>query len=621
MDLNNIKEPNDIKNMSIDELNNLAKDIRSFIIESVSKTGGHLASNLGVVELTLALHYVFNSPKDKIFFDVGHQCYTHKILTGRAKDFSSLRQYEGLSGFQKRHESIHDVWEAGHSSTALSAALGMAVSRDLNKERYEVIPVVGDGAMASGMSLEALNQIGSTQSKMIIIFNDNNMSISKNVGALNNGFSRLRTSKAYTGIKSGMRKNLINNSLGQTVYTGLKSLKDSFKNAVIDGGIFEEFNIDYIGPIDGHNIKELIRVFEVAKEHAGPIVIHVSTKKGKGYAPCENDREGIWHGVGAFDIETGKMKKSIPDNHISYAKLISNTVEDLASRDGDIIAITPAMIQGSALNNFFAKYPSRSFDCGIAEEHATTFAAGMAINGKHPFLCIYSSFLQRAYDQINHDICRMDLPVVIGIDHAGLVGEDGETHHGVFDLGILLPLPNLIIAQPKDAKETKNLVYTAFNNKHPFAIRYPKTVIENNSASEYEDIPVGSWELLNDKEDNKAYILTYGDDVRILNEKIVSNNLPITVVNCRYLKPIDKELLEKIAKDNKNIYIVEGDVSCGGLSTVVLSYLNEKNIHKNVRIFGINDIYIKQGSNRQLRKEIGIDSTTVLEEVMKEITV
>ena len=620
MDQNSIKEPNDIKNLSIDELNNLAKDIRSFIIESVSKTGGHLASNLGVIELTIALHYVFDSPKDKIFFDVGHQCYTHKILTGRANDFSTLKQYEGLSGFQKRNESIHDVWEAGHSSTALSAALGMAVSRDLNNENYCIVPVVGDGAMASGMSLEALNQIGSIKSNMIIIFNDNNMSISKNVGALNNGFSKLRTSKAYTDIKSGMRKNLINNGVGQTIYSGLKSIKDSFKNAVIDGGVFEEFNIDYLGPIDGHNIKELIKVFKVAKEHQGPIVLHISTKKGKGYAPCENDREGIWHGVGKFDIETGKMKKDIPENHISYAKLVNNTIEELAETNEDIVAITPAMIQGSALTSFFAKYPNRSFDCGIAEEHATTFAAGLAINGKRPFLCMYSSFLQRAYDQINHDICRMDLPVVIGVDHAGLVGEDGETHHGIFDLSLLLPLDNIIISQGKDANETKSLVYTAFKQNHPFVIRYPKTIIEDNSK-EYEDIPIGSWELLNDKESNKAYILSYGDDVRILNDKIIENDLPITIVNCRYFKPIDTNLLETIAKSQKNVYLVESDAPLGGLSSIILSYLNNKNIPLNIRIFSLKDIYIKQGSNRQLRKEQGIDSTTVRDTVLKEISV
>lgn len=620
MDLTKIKEPKDIKNMNIDELNILAKDIRSFIIESVSKTGGHLASNLGVVELTIALHYMFDSPKDKIFFDVGHQCYTHKILTGRADKFDTLRQYKGLSGFEKREESIHDVWEAGHSSTSLSAALGMAISRDLNGEDYNVIPVIGDGAMSSGMALEALNQIGSEQSKVIIIFNDNNMSISKNVGALNNGFSRLRTSKAYTGIKSGMRKNLITNNVGQTIYTGLKTVKDSLKNIVIDGGIFEEFNIDYIGPIDGHNIKELLKVLKVAKEHRGPIVIHVSTKKGKGYEPCENDRDGKWHGIGPFDVASGKVKKDIPANHISYAKLINNVLEDLASKNKDIVAITPAMIQGSKLSSFFAKYPENSFDCGIAEEHAATFAAGLAITGKRPFLCIYSSFLQRAYDQINHDICRMDLPVVIGVDHAGLVGEDGDTHHGVFDLSFLLPLPNIIVAQGKDAQETQNLLYTAFKQNHPFALRYPKTVIEDNSLS-YEELDIGSWELINDNEDNKAYLLTYGDDVNILREKIEDNNLPITLVNCRYLKPFDEDLFLKIAKSDKKVYLVEGDMSNGGLSSYLLSYLNNKNIQKYIRIFGIKDIYIKQGSNRQLRKELGIDSTTVLEAISKEIAV
>ncbi|MBR2067829.1 MAG: 1-deoxy-D-xylulose-5-phosphate synthase [Solobacterium sp.] len=618
MNLSNIKEPKDIQSLSIKELNELAKDIRSFLISSVSKTGGHLASNLGIVELTLALHYVFQSPTDKIFFDVGHQCYTHKILTGRANGFAHLRQYNGISGFQKRCESKHDVWEAGHSSTALSAGLGMAIARDLNKENYHIIPVVGDGAMSSGMSLEALNQIGSEQRNMIIIFNDNNMSISKNVGALNSEFSRLRASKAYTGIKSGMRKSLETSNVGNTIISGLKSIKDTLKNVVIDGGIFEEFHIDYIGPIDGHNIAELIRVLHVAKEHDGPIVIHVITQKGKGYAPCEMDREGIWHGIGPFDITTGKPKHAVATGYESWSSCISSHLLYLAKKNKDIVAITPAMIQGSALNNFFAKYPDRSFDCGIAEEHAATFAAGLAINQKRPFLSIYSSFLQRAYDQINHDICRMDLPVVIGVDRAGLVGEDGPTHHGVFDIGLLTPLPNLILAQPKDAHEAQMLLNTAFKQEHPFVIRYPRGTTQKASPTD-EIIEIGSWEMINEDDHTQAYILTYGEDFNSLKEKVLSNHLPYAIVNCRFFKPLDEKMLTHIAKSEAKLFTVEGDMLSHGLSSCILEYLNDHNLQKKIRRFGISDKYIGQGSNRQLRKEIAIDVESILNEIEKEL--
>ena len=615
MNLFDIKEPSDIKGLSRNELNELANDIRSFLIDSISKTGGHLASNLGVVELTIALHYVFDSPNDKIFFDVGHQCYTHKILTGRANQFSNLRQYGGISGFEKRNESIHDVWEAGHSSTALSGALGMAIARNLNHETYDVIPVVGDGALSSGMSLEALNQIGADQSKVIIIFNDNNMSISKNTGALNSGFSRLRASKTYTGIKSGMRKSLQNSNMGKQVYEGLHSIKETLKGAVIDGGIFEELNIDYIGPIDGHNIDEMIKVFELTKDHIGPIVVHVHTTKGKGYAPCENDKEGIWHGVGPFDVETGKSLKDIPVNYKPWGQHITDAMLELADKNEDIIGITPAMIPGSYLQKFFAKYPNRSFDCGIAEEHAATFAAGLAISGKRPILCIYSSFLQRAYDQINHDICRMDLPVVLAIDHAGLVGEDGETHHGIFDVGLLMPLPNMIISHPKDSLEARNLLYTALNQIHPFAIRYPKGTT-NTIDGDYEEIPVGTWEIAYQPEETKGYILTYGENVKGVEEQIISNQLPITVINCRYFKPLDENMLEMIAKDHLPMLVYESDMLAGGLASYIINFYNDKNIDVYIRRMGISDIYIGQGSNRQLRKDLRIDVHSAIDTIL-----
>jgi len=618
MDLYSIKNPEFLKSMSEKELESLSHEIRNFLIENISKTGGHLASNLGVVELTVALHYVFDSPRDRIFFDVGHQSYVHKILTGRADQFPTLRHYHGLSGFQKRKESIHDVWEAGHSSTSLSAALGMAVARDLSHENFHVIPVIGDGALSSGMALEALNEIGSERKNMIIVFNDNKMSISRNVGGLTSGFSRLRSSKSYTKIKAGMKKNLRSNSFGSTVYTALKTFKDTVRNAVIDGGVFEEFNVDYIGPVDGHNLHDLIQVFSAAAEHEGPIVVHVITQKGRGYAPCESDREGKWHGVGPFDIATGRPLSSIPEGYAAYSQFIADQVEHLADENENIIAITPAMMTGSSLQKFFAKYPTRSFDCGIAEEHAATFAAGLAISGKRPFLAIYSSFLQRAYDQINHDICRMDLPVVIGIDHAGLVGDDGETHHGVFDIGILRPLPNMIIAQPKDASEARDLIRTAFSQKHPFAIRFPKGTVAVNQMREEENIRIGTWTKHNDHPDNKVCILTYGDLVDTVLEKVRVNNLPVTVVNCRFFKPLDTSMIEELAESGMKLIVYESDMKAGGLASAILEYACDEQIQIHLKRFGIDDEYISQGSLNLLRKDIHIDLPSVLREALKE---
>ncbi|MEE0382896.1 1-deoxy-D-xylulose-5-phosphate synthase, partial [Amedibacillus dolichus] len=494
MNLYDIKEPCDIKSCSFEELNELAGDIREFLIQSISKTGGHLSSNLGIVELTLALHYVFDSPKDKFIFDVGHQSYVHKMLTGRLKDFSNLRQYKGIAGFQKRGESVHDPWEAGHSSTSLSAALGMAVARDLDGSHFHILPIIGDGALSGGMAMEALNQIGSEQRNMIIIFNDNNMSISKNVGAMDEAFTRLRTSRSYTHLKDDLKHSLSTTRLGSNVLDTMKRVKNAVKDNIVDTSIFGEFNIDYLGPVDGHNIKNLVKVLKIAKQHEGPIVLHVITQKGKGYSFAEHDEEGAWHGVSQFDPKTGQSLAKNPPQHKSWSEVISATVLDLAHDNQDIVAITPAMKSGSKLQKFFEAYPQRSFDCGIAEEHAMTFAAGLAAAGKRPFISVYSSFLQRAYDQIHHDVARMKLPVVIGIDRCGLVGEDGETHHGVFDIAMLRPIPNMILAQPKDSEEAQNLIYSAFQqNQYPYAIRYPRGSVPYKKLSAYSYIEAGTW--------------------------------------------------------------------------------------------------------------------------------
>lgn len=607
-----IKDPSFLKDLDIDELNKLASDIRKFLIESISVTGGHLASNLGVVELTIALHKVFNSPTDKIFFDVGHQSYVHKILTGRADRFSTLRQFNGLSGFEKRNESIHDVWEAGHSSTSLSGALGMAISRDLNHEHYNIIPVIGDGALSSGMALEALNQIGYEQRNVIIIFNDNKMSISQNVGALSRSFNRIRSDKSYNKMKTDLKQALSKNDLTKAVLHGLTNVKDTIKETVIDSGIFKEFDIEYLGPINGHNFKELINALETAKMHDGPIVVHVKTKKGKGYLPCENDSDGMWHGVGPFNPKTGKFLNETPSNYKQWSQVLSDKLCDIASNDEDIICLTPAMIAGSKLEKFFAKYPERSFDCGIAEEHAATLAAGLAISGKKPFLSIYSSFLQRCYDQINHDICRMDLNVVIGIDRAGLVGADGDTHHGVFDIGILRSLPNIIIAQPKDSIEAQDLLYTAFKQPHPFAIRIPRGTIDYNSNND-ELIEIGTWTKHGCLDDFKVVCLTYGPDVDKIAHKVMINDLKVLVINCRFIKPLDHKLIDELCQYHKPVVVYETDMLSCGLASSILEYLCDTDQHLEIHRMGIKDNYVTFGSNNQLRKMEHIDIISLFE--------
>lgn len=616
MDLVNLRSPEQLKDMDIEELNELSDSIRSFLIESISKTGGHLASNLGVVELSVALHYVFDAPEDKIFFDVGHQCYTHKILTGRINEFDTLRKFQGISGFEKRRESEYDCWEAGHSSTSLSAALGMAVARDLKKEDYQVVPVIGDGAIGSGMAMEALNQIGMEQRNMVIIFNDNNMSISENVGALTLGFARLRAAKGYNQFKENIKESLTKNEFGKVVYKGMRGFKNAVKETVVDKGIFGEFNLEYMGPVDGHNMRDLVRVLNVAKKHEGPVIVHVITQKGRGYKFCEDDCLGIWHGVGSFNIDTGKKLVGTPSGYKGWSCFMSDTVLDLALKDERIVAITPAMRNGSGLNQFFATLPDRSFDCGIAEEHATTFAAGLAVSGMRPYLSIYSSFLQRSYDQVNHDICRMDLPVVIGIDRAGLVGEDGETHHGVFDIGFLKPIPNIIIAQPKDDLEGKDLLYTAFHQDHPFAIRYPRGNVLLQKDRPAKMLEIGSWEAFGTKEDAKAVIITYGSDVDKVINKVQVNHLDVLVVNARFIKPLDTTMLKELQALHIPMVVYETDMLEGGLSSSILEFYCDQKLSCNIERIGIKDTYIQHGACNQLRKDAGIDLNTLFDHVL-----
>lgn len=613
MQIYDIKDPSQIKKLSMKQLDELAQDIRLFLIQTISKTGGHLSSNLGIVETTIAMHYVFSSPKDKMIFDVGHQSYVHKILTGRSTQFGTLRKLNGLSGYQKRSESPHDCWEAGHSSTSLSAALGYAIARDVQNEDYEVIAVIGDGALAGGMSLEALNDIGAQKRKMIIIFNDNAMSISKNRGGVEKRITSIRSSHLYRSVKNDIKVTLPHNKMGDETLKVFSTIRDRIKSGLIDAPLFQEFNLDYLGPVDGHNIPALIKVFEAAKEHDGPIVVHVRTKKGKGYRYAEQDKIGQWHGVSPFNIKTGQPLMKLPVNEKTWSSIISDALIDLAKSNKDIVAITPSMAQGSKLLKFAKLYPQRFFDCGIAEEHAITMAGAMALGGLRPFVSVYSSFLQRAYDQMNHDLGRMDLPVVVGIDRAGLVGDDGETHQGVFDISFLRSIPNLILSQPKDAQEAYDLLYTAFSTRHPFCIRYPRGQAVVNDNMEFHLIPVGSWQRFDIGSDPKAIIISYGPDVDRIIHTIQENNLSMIVVNARFFKPIDQEMCKELFALNLPIYVYETDVRIGGLSSAILEFKNE--IEENIHILGIGDHYVQHGPIRSLRKKEHIDLESLFEEI------
>lgn len=616
MNVVDIKSPEDIKHLDIKELDTLSADIRDFLIDSISKTGGHLSSNLGIVELTIAMHYVFHSYTDKFIYDVGHQSYVHKILTGRAKEFPTLRQFGGMSGFQKRSESPHDPWEAGHSSTSLSAALGFAVARDLNKKDYQVLPVIGDGALANGMSFEALNQIGSEKRKMVIIFNDNEMSISKNVGAMSHMYTRLRASKGYTGLKKDISGYLSHNKVGNVLLDSMRNIKNNIKNTVVDSSFFNEFGLDYIGPVNGHDMKELVNVLESVKDHQGPIVVHVITTKGKGYSFAENDHSGKWHGVSKFNVETGQFLSSIPLNHLDWSSVLSEALIELAKQNQDILALTPAMSSGSKLEKFAHVYPDRFFDCGIAEEHAVTFAAGLAANGKRPFISVYSSFLQRAYDQINHDVARMRLPVVFGVDRSGIVGEDGATHHGVFDISAFRSIPNLIISQPMDSNEARNLLYTAFQQEQPFLLRIPRGNVAYKPQP-FKAIEIGSWTSWEASDTPELIVITYGNDVEKVIQKAKVNEVNIRVVNARFIKPLDEVMLNEILTLNLPVILYETDMLAGGLSSAILEFQNDRKISKAIKRIGIQDHFVTHGSIPQLRKLEHIDITTLFDEITK----
>ncbi|MBX0314926.1 1-deoxy-D-xylulose-5-phosphate synthase [Planococcus glaciei] len=623
MDLHTITSPSFLKELDNKQLVRLSEDIRRFLIENLSRTGGHIGPNLGVVELTIALHKVFNSPDDKFIWDVGHQSYVHKILTGRASQFDTLRQFKGLCGFPKRNESDHDVWETGHSSTSLSAAMGMAAARDIKKAKNHVIPIIGDGALTGGMAFEALNHIGHEKTDMIVILNDNEMSIAPNVGAMHSMLGRMRTAGKYNKVKDDLEY-LVKKipAVGGKLASTAERLKDSLKYLVVSGMFFEELGFTYLGPIDGHDLEELEENLRYAKKTGGPVLLHVITKKGKGFLPAETDTVGTWHGTGPYKMETGDLVKS-SSTAPSWSGLVAETVRKLARTDERIVAITPAMPVGSKLVGFASEFPDRFYDVGIAEQHAATMAAGLATQDMKPFLAIYSTFLQRAYDQVVHDICRQNLNVFIGIDRAGLVGADGETHQGVFDVAFLRNLPNMVIMMPKDENEGQHMVKTAIDyNGGPIALRYPRgNGLGVPMDAELKALPIGSWEVL--EEGTDAVILTFGTTIPMAlhaAEQLREEGIQAEVVNARFIKPMDISMLHQIFERNVPIVTIEEAVLQGGFGSAVLEFA-EENQYRGAVIdrLGIPDQFIEHGDVAELMDEIHLNSDEVVRVVKKRV--
>ncbi|MCT8138708.1 1-deoxy-D-xylulose-5-phosphate synthase [Anaerobacillus sp. CMMVII] len=622
MDLTKITDPNFLNKYSKEQLEALAVDIRGFLVEKLSVTGGHLGPNLGVVELTLALHKEFNSPKDKFIWDVGHQAYVHKILTGRANRFDELRQYKGLCGFPKRSESEHDVWETGHSSTSLSAAMGMAVARDIKGTDEKIVAIIGDGALTGGMALEALNHIGHEQKDLIVILNDNEMSIAPNVGALHNVLGRLRTAGKYQKAKDELEQLLKKiPTFGGKIAATAERLKDSLKYLFVSGMFFEEMGFTYLGPVDGHNLDDLLENIKYAKKTKGPVIIHVLTKKGKGYAPAENDALGTWHGLGPYKIESGEVVKN--PGPPSYSAVFANTLVKAAKTDNRLVAITAAMPGGTRLDIFAKEFPDRMFDVGIAEQHATTMAGGLATQGLKPVFAVYSTFLQRGYDQVVHDICRQNLNVFFAIDRAGLVGADGETHQGVFDISFLRHIPNMTILSAKDENELQHMVYTATQyNDGPIAVRYPRgNGYGIKMDEELKQIPIGKWEVL--REGNDLAILTFGTTVPMAEEAaeiLAKEGISVKVINARCIKPLDEEMLLDLASKNYSILTIEEAALQGGFGSAVLEYYHDHSYHNMiVERMGIPDQFIEHGSVNKLLAEIGMTTKDVVTNVQKMI--
>ena len=611
--LDRINEANDIKKIEPEAYDALASEIRSFIIESVSEHGGHLASNLGVVELTMALHLCMDFPNDKLIWDVGHQAYTHKLLTGRKEDFSGLRTFGGMSGFPKHKESPCDAFDTGHSSTSISAALGYARARDLKGEDRTVVAVIGDGSLTGGMAYEALNNVSHLKSNMIIVLNDNKMSISENVGGLSKHLTALRTRESYMDFKMDVEKKLKQiPHVGDSVARSVKKSKDSIRQLFVKGGFFEDFGIKYIGPIDGHDIKEMVRVLNALKRLNEPVVMHVMTQKGRGYVPAEQN-PSAFHGVGSFDIATGE---SLASKSLTYTSVFSKTICRLGKAHPDVVTICAAMPDGTGLTAFKKHFPGRFFDVGIAEQHAVTFAAGLAAGGMHPFVAVYSSFLQRAYDQIIHDVCIQNLPVVFCVDRAGLVGADGETHQGIFDLSYLSMIPNMTVCAPKNKYELYDMLYFAYQYHGPIAIRYPRGSAYEGFKNMRPPIEYGKSELMFEGE--KIALVAVGSMVQTavqVREKLLDKGINATVVNARFVCPLDTECLDRLSRDHQWIVTMEENVLKGGFGEACGDYLLAK--HEDVRLIhvGVPDVYMEHGGVDQLKKTLHMDADSIVERI------
>lgn len=612
--LNSLSLPDDLKKMSYSELELLTYEIRDFLVEKVSKTGGHLSSNLGAVELSIAIHRVFDTPRDKVIWDVGHQTYVHKILTGRADSFDTLRQMGGMSGFPKKSESPFDTFDTGHSSSSISVALGMAAARDISGDDYEVVSVIGDGAMTGGLAFEALNNVGNLDSKVIVILNDNGMSISHNTGGFPKYLGKLRSSGRYISAKERVKRDISRVPLiGKGVVAGMQHVKDSLKYAMIDGVIFEELGFKYFGPIDGHDIEELCEVLELAKRTPGPVFIHAITRKGKGYSKAE-EKPNVFHGIGPFDMESGEAikKTSAP----SYSSVFAAKLAEMGEKDRRIVAVSAAMMEGTGLDFFQKRFPDRAFDVGIAEGHAVTFAAGLAEAGMKPFVAIYSTFLQRAYDQMIEDVCLQGLPVVLCIDRAGIVGADGETHHGIFDISYLKHMPNMTVMAPKDGEELKAMMELAASLDSPCAIRYPR----GEAARLGLDCPVelGKAQRLEDGRDVDIWALGSMTEKALEAARILKkSDIDAGVVNMAFVRPLDMDMLARSAKKVPLLVTLEDNVVTGGAGQEIDAAL----INEDVKVINIGwpDKFIEHGTCGQLYEKYGMDGASIAERIIEEL--
>ena len=620
--LDSVNMPEDIKKLNIGQLNRLALELRSFVLENVSKTGGHLASNLGIVELTLALHYCFDAPKDKIVWDVGHQAYIHKMLTGRKDKFTTLRQLDGLSGFPKPSESEYDTFTAGHSSTSISIALGFACARDMRGSDEKVVAVIGDGSLTGGVAFEALNNAGRSNSNIIVVLNDNQMSISGNVGALSRHLGELRTERGYIEAKNDVKKLLNRFPDSEKMVNKIKRTKNRIKYLFIPGVIFEELGFKYIGPVDGNNIESLIEVINRAKNIEGPVLIHVKTKKGKGYKYAENN-PSAYHGVSAFDLSTGaSIKKS---NKPTYSDVFGKTMCSMADEDDKIVAVSAAMGNGTGLSKFISKHPSRFYDVGIAEQHAVSFSAALAKSGFRPVFAVYSTFLQRAYDEIMQDVCLQNLHVVFAVDRAGIVGADGETHQGIYDISYFTHMPNMTVMMPKNGIELEKMLrYAVYNIDGPVAIRYPRGNISDIYSENTSEIEFGKAELLEDGE--KIAVISAGavcDNAAKVCEMLKNDGYNPMLINMRFAKPVDKEMLKLAAEKCGYIFTLEDNVIDGGAGMAVLEALNDMELMNDVKVhsYAFPDKFIEHGTRDQLFERYKLDSESIYKDIKERIDI